>query len=185
MGSKSQKYYTSGDQHAFSIFKLQYPTIFQRLLKFVESAPICETIFTTTDNDSLSVSRHLLMRCSITFRGFWTPTLEWRRHDGNGNNSRVWKKITDATVEVSRFTNNTITSTLAVRINESEKYSHFSCQISFANYDGNDKSVTATNVPDFFYFWNSDVAPRLGAEVCSTTSSALCKCGCKQFAVLE
>src|SRR6218665_1584627 len=121
-----------------------------------ESDPFCQTNFTAEDNVTLTDDNIIWMKCSVNFRGMWSPTVEWKRHivkdkDGKDDKRSVLHGVTTAIVVNSR-----VTSTL-IYVSGSSKAAYFSCRIFFQWHNGS-VDVTATNLPTYTYTWKS---PRL------------------------
>lgn len=135
----------------YSYLCLRYLII---LTCFVESQPVCKANLTADGNKSLTVGDSIWLRCSVAFRGFWTPTMQWIRHSGNGDIGNV---VTRG-VEMVRLPNTSVTSTLDIKVDSSMKGVLFSCRTYFTQYDGIQLSLDdiANNIPNFNYTWNSE-----------------------------
>src|SRR6218665_1023409 len=88
------------------------------------------------------------MRCSVKFRGIWTPTLEWSLNEDNGET----EQITGANVVT--FPNVNISSTLTILLNATRNSFYFACKIYFTPVS-NIEMMTANNTPDYTYIWKS------------------------------
>src|SRR6218665_924842 len=125
-------------------------------LSISDSIPTCEENFTM---NSLNSSKFLLsgdyirLQCRVSFRGFWTPTIEWIEYGRHlGPNGRI---VTEE-AELTRIPNRIVTSNLTIAANSSRDGSWFACRLYFAKYDGM-YNMTAINVPNFTYTWTSSV----------------------------
>src|SRR6218665_3426856 len=88
------------------------------------------------------------MRCSVKFRGYWTPSMEWRHHREDENGRAI------AVDEVVEIENCNVTTTINIILNSSTNNSYFSCKIFFA-IQKHRRLANATNVLDFNYLWKS------------------------------
>ena len=92
------------------------------------------------------------MRCTVYYTGSWTPTLEWRLHEGNTDEEP--KELTvSATVVI--FPNANISSTLSILLNVTSNSSYYSCKIYFTSISNIVETVSANNTPDYYYIWDS------------------------------
>src|SRR6218665_3833897 len=94
------------------------------------------------------------MECSVSFRGFWTPTVEWRQHSRDGN--AIGKLTERDGVELVAIADSKVSSTLTFAISSSANGSFFSSRFYFTRDNAKDQ-VTATNIPTYSYNWSSDV----------------------------
>ena len=141
-------------------------------LSISDSIPTCGENFTL---NSLNSSKYLLngdyiwIQCSVNFRGFLTPTIEWIEY---GRHLGPDGRIVTGEAELTRIPNRSVTSNIAV--NSSRDGSWFACKIYFSKFDGT-YNVTAGNVPNFTYIWNSSVITLSfsSSESVSTTVDSL------------
>src|SRR6218665_574593 len=113
-----------------------------------ETEPLCETNLTSSKNGIFEEGTVGWMRCSVKFRGSWTPTLEWKLNEDNGETVL----ITWANVVTSPNVN--ISSTLSILLNATSNSSYFLCKIYFTPVN-NIEMMTANNTPDYNYIWKS------------------------------
>ena len=147
---------------------------------YVESLPLCESNFTRSNSHSLIDGDQIWIQCSVDFRGFWEPSVEWAQHGEDFGPEG--KTVTDG-IETMTSPSHSVTSRLTIAINASAQGFHYSCKIYFARYNGT-LLTTAKNVPSFTYTWNSSLifithspTQSFFAVTSSTTetSSAWCK----------
>jgi len=96
------------------------------------------------------------MRCSVIFRGYWTPSMEWRHHREDENGRVI------AVDEVVENENCNFTTTINIILNSSTNNSYFSCKTYFA-IQKHRRLANATNVPDFNYIWKSPELKHIGS----------------------
>ena len=96
------------------------------------------------------------MRCSVIFRGYWTPSMEWSQH-GEEENGRV--REVDEVVDNG---NCNVTTTINIIFNSSTNNSYFSCKTYFA-IQKHRCLANATNAPDFNYLWKSPEIKQMGS----------------------
>lgn len=89
------------------------------------------------------------MRCTVKFRGYWPPSMEWRRHGEDNKNGQI---VTADEVEESENFN--ITSAISIIFKSSINGSFFSCKIYFSAQKPR-LHANASNTPDFSYVWKS------------------------------
>src|SRR6218665_635307 len=111
-----------------------------------ETAPLCETNLTNSQNGIFEEGTVGWMRCRVKFKGSWTPTLEWRLNEDNGGMELLtWANVVT-------FPNVNISSTLTIPLNASSNSSYFSCKIYFTPVS-NAEMMTANNTPGYMYIW--------------------------------
>src|SRR6218665_1079863 len=115
-------------------------------LSATESTPFCDT--NLNGGDSLTDGDRIWMRCSVRFRGYWTPSMEWRHHTESKDGQIV---TADEAVENENFN---ITSKISIVFNSSISGSFFSCKIYFSTKK-HTRQANATNTPNFSYVWIS------------------------------
>src|SRR6218665_1396649 len=111
-------------------FSTQYCNTFLIIIvvNFSESLPFCESNLMRNNPQSLTEGDRIWIQCSMQFRGFWEPTLEWIQHGEEFGSEG--KNITHG-IETTITPNQSVTSNLTVAIKSSTVESYYSCKIYF------------------------------------------------------
>lgn len=106
-----------------------------------------ETVKLHSTNDSFE------LRCTVTYSGNWTPSMEWRQE---GCQEALYAGVN------TRVENDTVISTLIVSTNATNNFTRYTCTTRFDKRH-KPSSTTATNVPNYSHIWTSPT-------ICITTN---------------
>ena len=137
------------------------------MLTSTEAEPTCETNLSTSENNTFEEGTYLWMRCTVNFKGSWTPTIEWRLYEGNGG-TETDEEPTDLTDRANAevFPNANISSTLIIALAATSNSSYYSCKIYFPSVGlNNSELVTARNSPDYSFIWTSPLVTSIAKPV--------------------
>ena len=128
-------------------FSTQYYNTFLIIIvvNFSESLPLCESNLMRNEPQSLTEGDRIWIQCSMNFRGFWEPTVEWIQHGDEFRSEG--RSITDG-IETTITPNQSVTSNVTVAIKSTTVGSYYSCNIYFVRHNGT-PITTANNVPNF------------------------------------
>lgn|SRR6218665_1640118 len=117
------------------------------------------------------------MQCNLNFRGFWAPTMQWTRHDGDGLADGTNREV-GGVIKMQTIPNSNVTSSLTVSRDSLGEGTFFSCRIYFERKSDGILIMNATNVPDFVYVWNSSVYSNVpsSSHTMEQTNSSSRKC---------
>lgn|SRR6218665_868148 len=115
--------------------------------------PLCNS--NSTVQLPLSATRHveiyMWMSCTVSFRGNLVPEIEWRQHEGDGDDFVEGHEITHlADTVINRNSNVTTELTVVFSSNSNEALS-YSCKIYYFGPVNESQMVTATNAPNYSY----------------------------------
>lgn len=118
----------------------------------LEATPVCNSNL-TDESDGIKNNSLIVMTCFAAYRGFWTPTIEWRQHEANSN-AYVHGRVITQSASVSIIPGSRTESSLTTTINPAKQEYFYSCRFHFTaeNYS---QLTNATNIPRFSYTWNS------------------------------
>ena len=109
---------------------------------FSASNPVCN--YTVSNSKNGTDEHHLVLQCSVSFRGSWAPVMEWRI----GTRDQV---ITDGVDNHTVF-NRSVTYTLNVNVSQEMCGTIFTCTTKFVEHM-RPPYTDATNVPSYNHTW--------------------------------
>lgn len=121
----------------------------------LESKPICET--NLSGHSKLFTDEIITIRCNVSYRGSWSPSVEWRQHNGNGG----WEEeeggtpVAHGLVETV-IVNISVTSSLTVVADSTIDGSYYSFNVFFTSHNGSIRT-DATNIPESRLTWKSSL----------------------------
>ena len=112
----------------------------------LESHPSCGTNASSVMYDG-HVDDILLLYCTVDYTGYWSPYMEWSRHDDTN--------VTTMPTIIQH--NASTTSTLTLRLSPRDNSVTFSCKTAFAQ-SIEMKTSGIRNVPKYQYVWNHTIS---------------------------
>src|SRR6218665_1124130 len=113
-----------------------------KLCFILESHPSCATNASSVKYEG-HVDDILLLHCIVDYTGYWSPYMEWLRHDG--------MNITTMFTNIQH--NGTITSTLLLHLNPGDNGVTFSCRTGFIKATEMEETKVR-NLPTYQFIWN-------------------------------
>lgn len=132
----------------------------------LESEPTCER--NLRERSKLSTNEIISMRCNVSYRGHWLPTVEWKQHNSNGGweDSVGGTPVANGLVETV-IGNISLSSSLTVFANSTTDGSYYSFNVFFTSQNGSIRA-NATNIPESKLTWKSSLI-----STKSTTSKSI------------
>ena len=123
---------------------------------FIETDPMCHSNSTLPLNPAMQEETHVWLRCTVNFRGHLDPVIQWRQHEGDGEDYEEGREITNL-ADTEIIPNSTVTSNLTLVLNSSTYSLSYSFKIYFKPTNVT-QMTTATNAPDYSYTWRTPVS---------------------------
>lgn len=143
-----------------------------------ETEPNCSSNYTLNLNTTVNEEISVRLRCTVNFRGYLVPDVEWRTHKGYEETFEEDEEMTNL-ADTIIIMNSSITSGLTVVLSSNTNSLSYSCKIYFRSVN-NTETMNADNAPNFSYtyIW------KMPAVDISSTYSQIGRC-CASILTLQ